>query len=116
MKTIRVSFAVAFLFGACAQASELDDLRATVEQMQQSINGLKSRITELEKERDARPAPAAAMGSMLNAAVTDAKTPRTGAWTPDPRYPGYVPLPYTPFLVRLNLKPRLDFIFDNHSP
>ncbi len=42
--------------------------------------------------------------------------PRPGDLTLDPKYYGFFPVPHTPVLLKLNAKPRVDFIFDNHNP
>ncbi len=42
--------------------------------------------------------------------------PRPGDITLDPKYRGFFPIPNTPVLVKINAKPRVDFIADTHNP
>lgn len=42
--------------------------------------------------------------------------PRAGDVTLDPKYRGFFAVPNTPVLVKINAKPRVDFIFDTHDP
>lgn len=42
--------------------------------------------------------------------------PRPGDLTLDPKYRGFFPIPNTPVLVKINAKPRVDFIADSHNP
>ena len=100
-----------------ARADEISDLRALVEQMRTKMDSMQSRITELEK---AAVRPSAFSPAVSAIAPThgpsDSKTVLAPpSMTGDPRYPGYVPLPYSPFLVRFNFKPRADITIDNHN-
>ncbi len=42
--------------------------------------------------------------------------PRPGDLTLDPKYRGFFPIPSTPVLIKINAKPRVDFIADSHNP
>lgn len=42
--------------------------------------------------------------------------PRPGDLTLDPKYRGFFPVPNTPVLIKINAKPRVDFIFDSQNP
>lgn len=63
--------AVTLLFAAAparAEDSEVEQLKATVEQMQKTMDAMKTRLEQLEKERAAQPAPAAAPAAEPQAA------------------------------------------------
>jgi len=106
------------LAAVSTRADEVAELRAMVRQMQQTIGELKVEVSELKKARESQ-SPAKAARS-TKAAAHDAADHKQVAGTPstppDSRYPGYVPLPSTPFVVRLNFKPRLDMTVDSQNP
>lgn len=114
MKTPLSALALFLLAAPAVHADENEDLRSTVAEMKRTIDELRVRVAELEKTQPSQPSSNPALSlktSVLEAAGgKQVKTP-----VPDPRYPGYVPLPYTPFLVRFNFKPRLDLTVDSQN-
>jgi hypothetical protein len=86
--------------------------------MQQMLNGLKSRITDLEKQRGGS-APSAlsqtTTSSVSPGKMADNKQLLTAPPPLASTYPGYIPIPNTQFLVRLNFKPRVDVTVDTQN-
>lgn len=89
---------------------ELTDLKAQAEQIQQMLNGLKSRISDLEKQREgaaSSPSHQPATNPIEPNKMADSKQMLTAPPPSAPAYPGYIPIPDTSLLVRLNFKPRV---------
>ena len=126
-----------------ASQQQIDELKRAVQQQEQSIRDLKARINELEGGKPLQvapqepvvrpgeaPAPAeeeearvkAAYGiqsHVLYRANMDDKqeaAPRPGEYLLDPSYRGYIPIPYTVFMLKFNPKPRLDMMLDTDNP
>jgi hypothetical protein len=122
---------------AQAEDSELESLKGTLKQMQQTIDKLNQRIEELEKAK-AVPAPAEVKEVPLAkevplvqapavtgtaAPVTPRHTmndeqeasPRLGDLTLDPKYQGFIPVPNTRVMIKFNAKPRVDMTWDNQN-
>ena len=127
---------------ALAQDAELDKLKETVKSMEQTIEQMKQKISDLEKQRAQPPAvtgtnllqsKSASIQTLEKVAGGQAvgeKSPVTyrGAfndqqeaasrpkdYTLDPMYQGFFPVPNTPVLIKLNAKPHLDFTSDNKN-
>jgi hypothetical protein len=125
-----------------AQTSELDELKAKMKAMEQTMEEMKQKIAELEKQKAAAPAPVPTRASVLESnspsmqtlekvaegetvarqspvtyrgAFNDQQTPasRPNDYTLDPTLQGFIPVPNTPVLVKFNAKPRLDVTVDN---
>jgi len=127
---------------ARADDAELQELKATVNQMEQTIQDLKAKIDRLEKQRGAPPLPAAAAPTP-SVAVAAEPSPEPepqiampppadqeaagwaervlssqgmGPQTPiDPKWRGFFPVPFTRAMIRFNAKPRVDFTLDNNN-
>src|SRR5262245_15804540 len=110
----RPAIASLLLTAVAARADENEDLRATVAEMKRTIDELRGRVAELEKTRESRPATNPSL-SLKSSVLETAGDKQVKVPVPDSRYPGYVPLPYTPFLVRFNFKPRLDLTVDSQN-
>jgi uncharacterized small protein (DUF1192 family) len=112
-----------------ADDAELDALKKSVEQMQQTINTLNQKIDKLERERQQEKAAAAAAPALAAAPPAEAAPPAPtaeaatealetiltsqgiGSQAPvDPR--GFVRIPNTGVMLRFNAKPRVDFTYD----
>jgi hypothetical protein len=125
---------------ARAQTNELEQLKATMKAMEQTMEQMKAKIEELEKQNAARPAPttnATAASPSYRAIEKIAEGQSVGAQSPvtyrdslndhqeaaarprdytlDPQYRGFIPVPNTPALIKLNAKPRLDMTSDNQN-
>jgi hypothetical protein len=122
-----------------AQDAELDKLKDTVKSMEKTIEEMKSKISDLEKQRTQPPhvttdllesnSPSihtlekVAGGEEIGekspityrGALNDQQVPasRPKDYTLDPTYQGFFPVPNTPVLIKLNAKPHLDFTSDN---
>src|SRR4051812_4831162 len=140
---------IPFALLASAKGSELDDLRATVQSMQKSMEQMQKKIADLENDKQAPkkksvsskfvatdPADIPAAGPASDQVVTIAPkavtiegrasevkqrpaldnqqeaAPRPNDLTLDPKYRGFVPIPNTQVLIKLNAKPRVDFTGD----
>jgi len=118
---------------AASRDSELEELKATIQQMQQTIEQQNRRIEELEKAK-AAPAPAPVAQAPKEAApavavegvpspITDrhafdnqqTAAPRPGGETLEPKYLGYFPIPNTKVIMKFNAKPRVDMTWDNQN-
>ena len=130
---------VAGVTPAWAQDSELDQLKSQMKAMEQTMEQMKQKIADLEKEKAAAPAAPAtnaaagsasvlsiekvAGGGMIGnqTPVTDRGAlndqqegaPRRKDYTLDPTYRGFIPVPNTPVLVKFNAKPRVDVTSDS---
>jgi hypothetical protein len=145
--TNRLILAAALLLAASvpapAQNSELDQLKQTMKAMEQTIEQMKQKIADLEKQQAQAPAPAAVATNTLAAspsiqamekvaagqpigekspitfrdALNDQQEPasRPKDYTLDPFYHGFIPIPNTPALIKFNAKPHVDFISDNRN-
>jgi hypothetical protein len=127
---------------ALAQPSELDQLKQAVKSMEQTIQELKQKIADLEKHQAATPSPARTNALEAHSASTQTlekvaegqqvseKSPITyrGAmndqqeaasrpkdFTLDPTYQGFIPVPNTPVLMKVNAKPHVDMTSDNKN-
>jgi gas vesicle protein len=127
---------------ASAQDSELDKLKESVKSMEQTIEQMKQKIADLEKQK--AQAPAATGTNVLEKssasiqtlekiaegqpigelspvtyrhALNDQQDPasRPKDFTLDPMYRGFVPVPNTPILIQFNAKPRVDMTSDNRN-
>jgi hypothetical protein len=123
-----------------AQASDIDDLKAKMKAMEQTMEEMKQKIADLEKQK--AQAPPAAGTNALQAASPSMQTmekvaegqsigtqspvtyrgalndqqeaaSRPKDFTLDPTYRGFIPIPNTPALIKFNAKPHLDMISDN---
>ena len=114
-----------------ADDAELDALKKSVEQMQQTINTLNQKIDKLERERQQEKAAAAAAPALAAAPPAEAAPPSPaeeaaskaletiltsqgiGPQAPvDPKLRGFVRIPNTGVMLRFNAKPRVDFTYD----
>jgi hypothetical protein len=143
MKTMSLVLALFAAGGlpAWAQDSELDKLKANMQQMQKNMEEMQKKIMELEKEKTNAPAAApsaiertspsfqtlekVAAGEAVGHASQVAQRPalndqQEGAQRPkdftlDPTYHGFVPIPNTPALIKFNAKPRVDVTSDTRN-
>jgi hypothetical protein len=117
---------------AASNDPELEQLKATINQMQKTIEKQNQRIEELEKAK-AVPVPVSAqpvkeaMPTMKvegtpapvtpRHAMSDQQeaAPRLGDLTLDPKYQGFIPVPNTNVLIKFNAKPRVDMTWDNQN-
>ncbi len=126
---------------APAQTPDLDQLKAAVKNMQDTINQMNQKINELEAEKAAAvpgatngyaktspsiqemekvaaggtigtQSPVADRGSLNN---QQEGAPRLKDYTLDPKYNGFVPVPNTPALIKFNAKPRVDVMADSRN-
>jgi hypothetical protein len=127
---------------APAQNPELDQLKEQVKSMEQTIEQMKQKISDLEKQQAKPPAVTAtnkleaASPSMQDMEKVAAGQPlgekspikfrdtlndqqdaasRPKDFTLDPTYHGFVPVPNTPVLVKFNAKPHVDMTSDNKN-
>ena len=125
---------------ASAQNSELDQLKENMKSMEQTIEQMKQKIADLEKQKAQAPAPTNAIAAhspsiqtmekiaegqpegeksqvtyrgALNDQQEAASRPKD--YTLDPTYRGFVPVPNTPMLIRFNAKPHVDMTSDNRN-
>jgi len=128
-----------------ASQQEVQELKRALEAQEESIRVLKQRINELEApprvppptpapvvtEPGAAPAPAAEAEARMREAYTHVRqsnitdrgnlddkqqpAPRPLDYTLDPQFRGYIPIPFTVFMVKFNPKPRLDMMFDTDN-
>jgi hypothetical protein len=135
---------------AQAPATEIEQLKATMQAMQKTMDEMQRKIAELEKAQTAAPAPATVAAAP---AKTNEKAPlpddpaniffvnpsvRVGKASPvtnrealndqqeaasrpqdytlDPNYKGFIPVPNTQVLIKLNAKPHVDMTYDNMNP
>ncbi len=122
-----------------AQTSEIDQLKAAMKAMEQTMEEMKQKISHLEQQK----APAGmsllqsnspsmqtmekvAAGEMVahqslvtyRGALNDRQeaASRPKDFTLDPKFHGFIPIPNTPALIKFNAKPRLDMTSDNQNP
>ena len=142
IKTIIVAAAlvVAGSLTTRAQTSDIDDLKAKMKAMEQTMEEMKQKIADLEKQKAIAAAPVpAAPGTNAAEGVTFAPptkpvighaspvesrhslndqqeaAQRPNDLTLDPQYQGYIPVPNTPALIKFNAKPRVDMMTDNRN-
>ena len=104
-----------------AQSSETDRLKAVVTSLDKSVQELKQKVMDLEKQQAvlASEIPTGNVSHVIyrHAFVDNQEAaPRPGDLTLNPQYRGFIPIPHTPALIRFNAKPRVDFIFDTGNP
>ena len=117
---------------AASNDSDLEQLKATINQMQKTIEKQNQRIEELEKAKavpvpmaaqpvkeamptmkvEGTPAPVAPRYTMSD---QQEASPRLDDLTLDPKYQGFIPVPNTNVLIKLNAKPRVDMTWDNQN-
>jgi len=126
--------------GARAQtAAEFAQLKALVESLKKTVEAQDARIKELEGAKAAPAAPATASTSpsqqtidavaagqsvgtaspiVFRGALNDQQeaASRPLNYVLDPKYTGFIPVPNTVALIKLNAKPHLDIIADNKAP
>jgi hypothetical protein len=122
-------------------SDELQQLKKAVQDMQKTIDGLKSRIAEMETNRVVAPPVTSAVErnspsiqtiekiaageqvakqspvtyrGALNDQQEAASRPKD--YTLDPKFNGFFPIPNTPVLLKFNAKPHLDVTWDNENP
>jgi hypothetical protein len=118
---------------AASNDPELEQLKATINQMQKTIEKQNQRIEELEKAKAApAPVPMAAPVKEVppvpeitgtpspvtpRKALSDQQeaAPRLGDLTLDPKYYGFIPVPNTKVLIKFNAKPRVDMTIDDEN-
>lgn len=126
--------------GAWAQAPEspeVQQLRATVESLQKTVQQLNDRLATLEKEKASAPAPQAAKPAGAQPAVEmtsgagipegnaspvtlresfnieQEAAPRLDDLTLDPKYHGFFAIPNSNIIMQLNAKPHFDMFRDS---
>ncbi len=120
---------------APAQSTDLDQLKATIQTMQKSMEEMQQKIADLEKEKGTAAAPGTNAAGEVNF-TTPAKpiaghanpvadrdnmndqqeaAPRLNDLTLDPQYRGFIPVPNTDALIKFNAKPRVDMMEDNQN-
>jgi hypothetical protein len=147
MKTIKAMIILtALLTGGVVpvwgQNAELEQLKEAVKAMQQTIDQMKQKIADLEKQKAQPPAPVVTnaleatspsvhtLEKVAEGQAIGEKSPVTyrGAlndqqdaasrpkdFTLDPTYQGFVPVPNTPVLIKFNAKPHVDMTSDNRN-
>jgi len=126
------------------RAGEVDAIKRTLDEQEETIRELRGRVAELEGEAEPQPAAVSAPGPdeetgeapspaedaeeeirkgrrspvIYRRALNDrqAAAARAGDYTLDPDYRGFIPVPNTVVMVKLNLKPRVDFVGDTGDP
>jgi hypothetical protein len=143
LKTLIVAVAMLStgITSTVAQTSDIDELKAQMKAMEQTMEQMKQRIADLEKQKAAQPpAPTNTMAgspSMVlmekiaegqsighqsqvtnRGALNDQQeaASRPKDYTLDPKYQGFIPVPNTPALIKFNAKPHLDIVSDNENP
>lgn len=124
-------------------AEEFKQLKAMVEQMQQTIQAQNARIAELEKSKTApatttvMPGVTAETSPSIRTVEKVAAGEKVGEQSPityrgamndqqeaasrpkdftlDPKFQGFIPIPNTPALIKFNAKPHLDMTSDNQN-
>jgi len=117
---------------AASNDPELEQLKATINQMQKTIEQQNQRIEELEKAKAApapvvvqpvkevapvpeiagTPSPVAPRGALSD---QQEAAPRLGDLTLDPKYHGFFHIPNTNVLLKFNAKPRVDMTIDDEN-
>jgi hypothetical protein len=127
---------------APAQNSELDQLKEQMKAMEQTIEQMKQKIADLEKQKAQAPAVTGTNALEAKSAsiqdlekISEGKTigekspvayrgalndqqeaaTRPKDFTLDPTYQGFIPVPNTPVLMKFNAKPHVDFTSDNRN-
>lgn len=118
---------------------EFRQLKTLVESLKKTVEAQDARIKELEGAKESPPAPASIAASpsqqtidavaagqsvgtpspvVFRGALNDQQeaASRPLDFTLDPKYQGFIPVPNTPALIKLNAKPHLDIITDNKAP
>ena len=147
MKTTKSLMIVTALLAAgsipvSAQNSELDQLKETVKSMEQTMEQMKQKIADLERQK--APAPTVTKTNAIEAKSLSYQTLEKAAegqpigekspvtdrgamndqqeaasrpkdYTLDPTYRGFIPVPNTPALVKFNAKPHVDMTSDNKN-
>ena len=126
---------------AQAPATEIEQLKAAMQAMQKNMEAMQQKLSELEKAQAvaptkpaataAAPAPAAEDKDIfyVNPAVSVGKVSpvanrealndqqeaasRPKDYTLDPSYRGFIPVPNTKALIKINAKPHVDMTYDN---
>jgi len=104
-----------------AQATETEQLKATVQSLDKTVQELKLKVADLEKQKAFGPAelPTGSLSPVINRKTfidNQEAAPRPDDLTLDPKYRGFIPIPHTLAMIKFNAKPRLDFIFDTGNP
>jgi gas vesicle protein len=127
---------------ASAQNSELDQLKEQVKSMEQTIEQMKQKIADLEKQKG-QPPPAAGTNLLESTSPSIKDVEKSAAGQPigekspvkfrdalndqqeaatrpkdftlDPTYHGFIPVPNTPVLMKFNAKPHVDMTSDNQN-
>jgi hypothetical protein len=112
-------------------AEDYQQLKALVQQLQKTIDTQNARITELEKAKAATTAASPSQHTIetvsagqpvgkqspvpRHEAMNDAQeaASRPLDYTLDPKYQGFIPVPNTAALIKINAKPHVDMIYDN---
>jgi hypothetical protein len=124
---------------AQAQSSELEDLKAKMKVMEQTLEEMKRKIADLERQKVTAPAAtnAAANSASMRTIEKVAEGQSIGEQSPvtyrgalndqqeaasrpkdftlDPTYHGFIPIPNTPVLIKFNAKPHVDMTWDNKN-
>jgi hypothetical protein len=134
---VSITVALATPLMHAQNSEELQQLKKAVQEMQKTIDGLKSRIAEMETNRVVAPPVSAveknspsiqtiekiASGQAVakqspityRGALNDQQeaASRPKDYTLDPTFQGFIPVPNTPVLIKFNAKPHLDLTSDN---
>jgi hypothetical protein len=139
--TLALGILLAASIGVPAQDSELDKLKEAVKSMEQTIEQMKQKISDLERQKTQAPAAGTnavtanspsirtiekvAAGEKIGQQspityrdnLNDQQEPasRPKDFTLDPTYRGFIPIPNTPGLIKFNAKPRVDMTSDNKN-
>lgn len=117
---------------ASAEDAELQEVKATMRAMQQTIESLQKKVEQLEREKaESRPAGSSMSGRLAQPAIDATDAADTGITSPssdkqlppvslsspalDPKFKGFVPVPNTPVIFKINAKPRVDVTVDNQN-
>lgn len=136
-----IAFIAAGILSAPAQSSsEIDQLKATLQAMQKTMDDMQKKIAELEATRtnsvqttnaleQASPSyqtlekvaegknvgQSSPIADRQNLNDNQESAPRLGDQTLDPKYYGFFPIPNTPAIIKFNAKPRVDITSDSQN-
>ena len=121
---------------AFGQSAEIEELKAKMKAMEQTLSETKQRLADLEKGQagavvkttndlglivfhfptaqvEGHPSPVAPRNALND---QQDPAPRPNDLTLNPKYNGFIPVPNTPVLLKFNAKPRLDAFIDSQNP
>ncbi len=115
---LAASLSLAGISSLFAQAAPTN-LKSDIQALEKQLRDLKRKVEEFEPPGAAAWPTNAPLSLVIyrNAFVDNQQAaPRTDDLTLDPQYRGFIPVPHTPALLRINARPRVDFILDTGDP